>query len=291
MSARRSVQRVSSGRAWSPWPTVPGCPPSRRSPVRVQRACPPSRFRRPGSGGPARPVSGPSGVRPPGSSSGVRRSGRPVSIRLVSIRLVSAPSVRTCPSRSRQAVAVGPGRSGRGTLHQGNGSRSVGCRTVERLGRRPGPGHWRRCRARASVGGVGGGPGSGWVRAAAAALTRCASRQARPACAAPVAGGSGEGAGTGGGARLPHLRRGWRAGRGGRPRWVVVAAAAAGVDGPARARRRAGRGWACGPSAAQAGRGRSRRAADSAVTCGDGWWACQDLNLGPHPYQGCALTA
>jgi hypothetical protein len=22
-----------------------------------------------------------------------------------------------------------------------------------------------------------------------------------------------------------------------------------------------------------------------AVTCDDGWWACQDLNLGPHPYQ------
>ena len=22
-----------------------------------------------------------------------------------------------------------------------------------------------------------------------------------------------------------------------------------------------------------------------ALTCGVGWWACQDLNLGPHPYQ------
>src|SRR5215211_2715960 len=39
----------------------------------------------------------------------------------------------------------------------------------------------------------------------------------------------------------------------------------------------------CGPSAAQAGSERSRLAADSAVTCGNGWWACQDLNLGPHP--------
>jgi hypothetical protein len=39
----------------------------------------------------------------------------------------------------------------------------------------------------------------------------------------------------------------------------------------------------CGPSAAQAGSGRSRLAAGSSVTCGIGWWACQDLNLGPHP--------
>jgi hypothetical protein len=22
-----------------------------------------------------------------------------------------------------------------------------------------------------------------------------------------------------------------------------------------------------------------------ALTCDDDWWACQDLNLGPHPYQ------
>jgi hypothetical protein len=29
----------------------------------------------------------------------------------------------------------------------------------------------------------------------------------------------------------------------------------------------------------------SRLAAGSTVTCGNGWWACQDLNLGPHPYQ------
>ena len=29
-------------------------------------------------------------------------------------------------------------------------------------------------------------------------------------------------------------------------------------------------------------------AVGSAVTCGNSWWACQDLNLGPHPYQGSA---
>jgi hypothetical protein len=43
------------------------------------------------------------------------------------------------------------------------------------------------------------------------------------------------------------------------------------------------RGWACGPSAAQASVGCSRLVAGSAVTWGDGWWAYQDLNLGPHP--------
>jgi hypothetical protein len=45
------------------------------------------------------------------------------------------------------------------------------------------------------------------------------------------------------------------------------------------------RGWACGPSAAPAGSERARLAAGSALTCDDGGWACQDLNLGPHPYQ------
>jgi hypothetical protein len=50
-------------------------------------------------------------------------------------------------------------------------------------------------------------------------------------------------------------------------------------EGPGRGRR----GWACGPSAAQAGSERSRLAIDSALSCDDGWWACQDLNLGPHP--------
>ena len=39
------------------------------------------------------------------------------------------------------------------------------------------------------------------------------------------------------------------------------------------------------PSAAPAGSERSQLGAGSALTCDDGWWACQDLNLGPHPYQ------
>jgi hypothetical protein len=45
------------------------------------------------------------------------------------------------------------------------------------------------------------------------------------------------------------------------------------------------RGWACGPSVAQAGGERSWLRDRDAVTCWFGWWACQDLNLGPHPYQ------
>jgi hypothetical protein len=44
-------------------------------------------------------------------------------------------------------------------------------------------------------------------------------------------------------------------------------------------------GMACGPSAAQAGSEPSRLADCSVVTCDVAWWACQDLNLGPHPYQ------
>jgi hypothetical protein len=28
-----------------------------------------------------------------------------------------------------------------------------------------------------------------------------------------------------------------------------------------------------------------------AVSWGNGWWACQDLNLGPHPYQACSRNA
>jgi hypothetical protein len=50
-------------------------------------------------------------------------------------------------------------------------------------------------------------------------------------------------------------------------------------------------GWACGPSAAQAGSERSRLAADSALTCDDGWWAWEDLNLRLHPETKIARVA
>jgi integrase len=36
---------------------------------------------------------------------------------------------------------------------------------------------------------------------------------------------------------------------------------------------------------------RSGRGENPGLTSENGEWACQDLNLGPHPYQGCALTA
>ena len=71
--------------------------------------------------------------------------------------------------------------------------------------------------------------------------------------------------------------------------WATTVGGGHGACGPGgRARRgqwACRRRWACGPSAAQARSERSRLAAASAVTCGNGWWACQDLNLGPHPYQ------
>ena len=53
-SARRSLQPASSGRASSPWSTLPGHPPWRRSPVGVQHAV----STHPGSSGSGRPVSG-----------------------------------------------------------------------------------------------------------------------------------------------------------------------------------------------------------------------------------------
>ncbi len=34
-----------------------------------------------------------------------------------------------------------------------------------------------------------------------------------------------------------------------------------------------------------------REVAKSRLTCRNLWWACEDLNLGPLPYQGSALTA
>ena len=41
----------------------------------------------------------------------------------------------------------------------------------------------------------------------------------------------------------------------------------------------------CGPDVDQGQRERRRLDGRDALTCWVGWWACQDLNLGPHPYQ------
>jgi hypothetical protein len=112
----------------------------------------------------------------------------------------------------------------------------------------------------------------GWVRAAVAARDRLSDQAGRRA-----------------------ERRGWRrrevaAPAAWLPSWVGWATTLGGGRG---AGCRGGRtpegpmgllaGMGCGPSAARAGSGRSRLATSSAVTCGNGWWACQDLNLGPHP--------
>jgi hypothetical protein len=220
--ARRSVQPASSGRPSSPRPAMPGRRPRRRSPVGVHHALSThpvssSGIRQSGPSGvrpvrcPARPVSGPSGVSRPvsghlGSSSGVRRSGRLVSpvqrpalrcppLRCPPLRcpacLVSAPSVRTRPSPPTSGGGVGDQAGAAGhPSPQEPVEVLVGCRAVERLGRRPSRPGGRATLPGSRVGpwGVAGGlAGLG----AAAARTRCATRQARPACGAPLAGGAG----------------------------------------------------------------------------------------------------
>jgi hypothetical protein len=264
--------------------------------------CPPIRGRRPGSGGPAvrcpavrcpvtwcrRPGSGgPAGWCPPVQRPPVWCPARPASSRLLSgVQPAGVrPSDRTRLSpptldgRWDQAGAAG------GNRHRRNRSRSRWA-AVPSSGPVDGPaGLGRAALPRSHVGrGVVGGL-AGWVRAAAAALDRLSDQ-----------------AGQAGG----RSARGWRrrGGHGSRlqrevaaaaawlPSWAGWATTVGGGHGACRpgGRVRRGRwacrrGWACGPSAAQAGSGRSRVAAGSALTCGVGWWACQDLNLGPHPYQ------
>jgi hypothetical protein len=126
---------------------------------------------------------------------------------------------------------------------------------------------------------------AGWGAGRGGRACPLSDQQARPASGAPVAGGCAVDAGAGGSARWRHPPRGWR------PRAGSVTT----VGGRRRAYRPGGRtrrgywrcrrGMACGPSAAQAGSERAWLGAGSAVACDDGWWACQDLNLGPHPYQ------
>jgi hypothetical protein len=158
--------------------------------------CPPTRGRRPGSGSPARPVSSPSGVRSPGvvvRGPAVRTAGvHPSSVQLsgvhpsVSTRrcppvrcppvgvqpvwcpacLVSAPSVRTRPSPPTSGGGVGDQAGAAGhPSPQEPVEVLVGCRAVERLGRRPSrPGGGRRCRGRALVSGESLAAWPGWVR-------------------------------------------------------------------------------------------------------------------------------
>ena len=291
-SARSSVQPVSGGRASSPWSTRPAGTPRRRSPVSSRR-CPPIRSRRPGSGCPAVrcPVTWGWSSRGPAVGrllSSCPLSSCPVSIRAVSSRLVSA---LVGPDASVSSHSGGGGGD-QVKVATGTGGGPCGCRaidgstTVAEAGTRaplptsrwPVGGRWRTRRRR-------GGCGPRRPRLPAerpGRLGRRAERRSRAAALWPRRGLRREvtapaawPASSAGCATTVGGRR--RAGRpGGRPR---------------RGQGRCRRGWACGPSAAQAGSECSQLAAGSALTCDDGWWACQDLNLGPHPYQGCALTA
>jgi hypothetical protein len=241
----------------------PAVRPSGVRPVR----CPVTRVRRPGSGGPTvccppvqRPASGvqPSGVQPAG----------------VRPRPDASVSSHTGQWRWDQAGAAGqPTPRERVEVPMGG-------RVVERLGRRP-----QQDRTRATPPGsrmVGGlsvaDPGR--VRAAAA-LDAGLPGQAKPACGAPMASG-GARAREQAAARgcAPAAALGWVRDHGAWLSWRLPP----GWAGP-EGRWACRRGWAFGPSAAQAASERSRLAADSALTRGDGWWACQDLNLGSHPYQ------
>jgi hypothetical protein len=257
----------------------------------VQHRCPPIRCRRPGSGGPAvrypaRPVSGHLGsssrcpaVRSPAvHPSGVQPSGvHPASVQPAGVRPVG-PEVSVCSHTRRwrwaQVVRRAPVTTGRVE------SRWAAAPLSGSVDGPAGPDASGAADSRVGQRGVGGGPGPGWVR-----------RRRLPAERPCQAGG--------------RIARGWRrseaqdeaAARGGRTCRVAAVGAwvATTVGGSreacrpsGRARRGRGacwRGWACGPSAAQPGSRHSRLAAGSALTCEDGWWACQDLNLGPHPYQ------
>jgi hypothetical protein len=135
----------------------------------VAGRCPASGVHHPASSGVRRsnrPVSSPSSVRSPGFV--VRVSGGPA----LWCPPVRCPALR-CPPVQRPAGWCPPRRSGRasvsshtgrwrwaqvgttGTRHHGNGSSPVGCRAVQRFGRRPSrPGRGRCCRARVLVSGA-----------------------------------------------------------------------------------------------------------------------------------------
>jgi hypothetical protein len=295
---------LATARSWFVGRPDGGCPAER--PAGTQRSgvvagprpgCPPIRFRRPG------PAVQPSSVQPPGvqrvwcparpvsSASGVQ----PVWCPAVRCPAGCCPAVRCpagcCPPRSVRTRPSRPTPGGGGdqveavgNRHHRNGSSPAGLPrlgaarwTAEQAGR------GRGCRGRVGQWGSVADPGrgvGGWRRRRLTAERpgRPGRRAERPWLAAGLW------------ARERAAARGGRTccmaaalGLGGRPRWVVVVGPAARVGRARRGQWACRRGSGCGPSAAQAGGGRFRLAAGSAVTCGNGWWACQDLNLGPHP--------
>jgi translation initiation factor IF-2 len=266
-AARRSVQPASSGQASSPWSTPPGRQPWHRSPVGVHHRV----STHPGSSSgirrSSRLVSSPSGVRSPGSSwcpavrpsavhpSGVRPSGvrpRPVSgLWCPPVQRPAGwvrPVVRTRPSPPILGGGVGPRSVRRAPVTTGTGRVPVGCRAVERFGRRPSrPGRGQAVlpSSRGGQRGVGGGPGRVGGGGGACPLS---DQAGQAGVRSAVAGRRRCGTGGGCGARWPRLPRGCRREPGWRPRWVVVAEPAARVDGPERADGRAGSGGRAAPA-------------------------------------------
>jgi hypothetical protein len=293
-SARRSVQPASSGRPSSPGSALPGRQPRRRSPVGVHHALSTHPVSSSGILQSSRPVSSPSGVRSPGvvvQGLAVRTAGvHPSSVQPSGVQPSGVQPSGVQPSGPDASVSShsgrwrwGAGRCGGAPVTTGTGRGPGGLprrRAARSTANRPGGraalprsrgGQWgvagglaglgaggRVCplsdqAGQAGVRSAGGwrreGMGAGWRREAAA-----------PAAWLPSSGWVRDH----GAWSSPSLTPGWAAPEG--P-----------LDVPA--------GWACGPSAAQVDGGRSRLAIDSAVTCGNEEWACQDLNLGPHPYQ------
>jgi hypothetical protein len=216
-SARRSVQRASSGRASSPRPALPG---SRRG---VGHRCPAGGVHASGSSSgirlssravSARPVSARAvSARPvsgyPGLSSGVRRSGRLLSTRPVSTPSAVHPSVRVASVSPIAGGGVETRSRRPGNPHHRNGSRSL-WRPPRRANGSTDQQAWgrRRRRARAVVsGGRWRTRAPGWCGRRRSRVPAARPGRPRRRAEPPVAGG---------------LRRG----QGSRPRRELAAAAA-----------------------------------------------------------------
>jgi hypothetical protein len=178
-SAQRSCSGPPAGHTSSPWSTLPGRQPRRRSPVGVQHRGSSSRVRRFSRVVSSRPVSGhlgsssgcpavrssavhPSGVRPSGvHPSSVQPSAvRPCGVQPAGVRPVGPDaSVSSHTGRWRWAQVAAAG-----TRHHGTGRVPVGCRAVERFGRRPSTPRRGRCCEVALVSGGWWRTRAGWVR-------------------------------------------------------------------------------------------------------------------------------
>jgi hypothetical protein len=219
---------------------------------------------------PARPVPGHLVPSPK-----VRLSGRPVSASPASRRLVSArPScrVRLAP-RVSPTVGLGDQIGAAGQPSRLDESSSIWAATSP-SGSVDGPSRpdARNAAAEAVRRSVG----------ATAALDRCPSRPAWGEGCRPLAAAPGDGADRS--ATLLHLPHGCRLSRmcdyslwsswDLPPGWTAQ-------KGPTSLPAR----MATRPQRGPAGQERDPLGAAGAVTCGNRGWACQDLNLGPHPYQ------